>query len=96
MDYKKNISSITVTIPHYDTTNVVTKEAVVFTISRQNDRFKAIPWMTKEKRKQFGLPEELDFVFYNNCIVDANNMEEDTLNAIKQIILELEVQDYFD
>ena len=52
--------------------------------------------MTKEKRKHFGLPEELDFVFYNNCIVDANNMEEDTLNAIKQIILELEVQDYFD
>jgi len=52
--------------------------------------------MTKEKRKQFGLPEELDFVFYNNCIVDANNMEEDTLNTIKQIILELEVQDYFD
>lgn len=96
MHNKKNISSITVTIPHYDTANVITNEAVVFTISRQNDRFKAIPWMTAEKRKQTGLPEQLDFVFYNNCIVDANNMEEDTLHAIKQIIQELEVQDYFD
>lgn len=74
----------------------MTEETVAFSISRTNNRFKAIPWLTKEERLQTGLPEELEFVYYNYCIVDANDMEEETLDAIKQIILELEVQDYFD
>jgi len=67
----------------------------MFTISRENDRFKAVPHLSKEDRLLTGLPEELNFVYFNYCIVEANNMEEETLDAIKQIILELEVQDYF-
>lgn len=89
------VSSVTVPVAHYQLNNTVTKEAVVFAISRENNRFKAIPLLTKEERKQTGLPEELEFCYYNYCIVDANDMEEETLNAIKEIILELEVQDYF-
>jgi len=96
MKKPNEISSVTVPVAHYQSNDVITEEAVVFSISRENNRFKAIPWLTKEERKQTGLPEELEFVYYNYCIVEANDMEEETLNAIKQIILELEVQDYFD
>jgi hypothetical protein len=96
MKNPNEISSVTVPVAHYQSNDVITEEAVVFSISRENNRFKAIPWLTKEERKQTGLPELLEFVYYNYCIVEANDMEEETLNAIKQIILELEVQDYFD
>jgi hypothetical protein len=96
MKISNEISSVTVPVAHYKPNNVITEEAVAFTISRQNNRFKAIPWLTKEERLMTGLPEELEFVYYNYCIIEANDMEEETLNAIKQIILELEVQDYFD
>jgi hypothetical protein len=96
MKNPNEISSVTVPVAHYQSNDVITEEAVVFSISRENNRFKAIPWLTKGERKQTGLPEQLEFVYYNYCIVEANDMEEETLNAIKQIILELEVQDYFD
>ncbi len=96
MKKPKKISSITVPVTHYQSNDAITEEAVVFSLEIENNRFKAIPRLTKEERKQTGLPEELEFVYYNHCIVDANDMEEETLNAIKQIILELEVQDYFD
>ena len=96
MKKTNEISSVTVPVAHCKANNVITEEAVAFSISRMNNRFKAIPWLTKEERLQTGLPEELEFVYCNYCIVEANDMEEETLNAIKQIILELEVQDYFD
>ena len=89
------ISSVMVPIAHYNR-DVITEEDVVFTISRQENRFKAIPLLPKEELLTTGLPEKLEFVYFNYCIVAANSMEEETLNAIKQIILELEVQDYFD
>jgi protoporphyrinogen oxidase len=96
MKTTNEVSSVTVPVTYYKPNNVTTEEAVGFTISRNNNRFKAIPWLTKEERKQTGLPEELEFVYYNYCIVEANNMEEVSLNAIKQIIQELEALDYFD
>ena len=89
------ISSVTVPIDHYKLNNVISEE-VVFTITREDNRIKAIPLLSKEALLSTGLPEKLEFVYSNYCIVAANNMEEETLNAIKQIILELEVQDYFD
>jgi len=89
------ISSVTVPIAHFQMDDIVTQQAVVFSISKGNDRIKAIPHLTKEEREQTGLPEEIEFVYYNYCIIEANNLEEETLNAIKQIILELEVQEYF-
>ena len=89
------ISSVTVPIDHYKLNNVISEE-VVFNITREDDRIKAIPLLSKEALLSTGLPEKLEFVYSNYCIVAANNMEEETLNAIKQIILELEVQDYFD
>jgi len=96
MTKKQNeISSVTVPIDHYKLNNVISEE-VVFTITREDDRIKAVPLLSKEALLSTGLPEKLEFVYSNYCIVAANNMEEETLNAIKQIILELEVQDYFD
>ncbi len=97
MTKKQNeISSVTVPIDHYKLNNVISQEKVVFTITKQDNRIKAIPLLSKEALLSTGLPEKLEFVYSNFCIVAANNMEEETLNAIKQIILELEVQDYFD
>ncbi len=96
MKKANEISSVTVPIAHYNPNDVITEEDVVFTISREDNRFKAIPLLPKEELLTTGLPEKLEFVYFNYCIVTANSMEEETLNAIKQIILELEVQDYFD
>ncbi len=93
---QNEISSVTVPIDHYKLNNIISEEEVVFTISREDNRIKAIPLLSKEALLSTGLPEKLEFVYSNFCIVAANNMEEETLNAIKQIILELEVQDYFD
>ena len=90
------ISSVTVPIAHYQHDDVITEEAVVFTVSREDNRFKAIPLLSKAELITTGLPAKLGFVYFNYCIVAANDMEEETLNAIKQIILELEAQDYFD
>jgi hypothetical protein len=50
--------------------------------------------MSKKERLK-GLPEYLEFVYVSHSIASANNMEEEPMNAIKQIILELEVQDPF-
>jgi hypothetical protein len=96
MKTTNEISSVTVSVPNYKFNSVISEKAVAFNISRENNRFKAIPGLTKEERLQTGLPEELEFVYYNYCIVEANDMEEETLHVIKQIILELEVQNYFD
>jgi len=96
MKKANEISSVTVPIDHYKLNDVITEEPVVFTISRENNHFKAIPQLSKEELVTTGLPEKLEFVYFNHCIATANSMEEETLNAIKQIIQELEVQDYFD
>jgi|GEM_PF-2559356 len=89
------ISSVIVPVAHYLPDNVITRENVKFTIFREHDSFKAVPVLSNEARLVTGLPEALEFVYFNYCIVKANNMEEETLDAIKQIILELEVQEYF-
>lgn len=85
--------SITVPVQHFRPDNVITEEEVCFKVSRDGSQFKAIPMLSKEERRITGLPEKMEFVYVNYCIASANNMEEETLNAIKQIILEMEVQD---
>ena len=87
------IPLITVPVTHYRENGVAKGEDVDFKIYREDNRFKAIPLMSKEERLTTGLPEELVFVYASHCITAANDMEEESLNAIKQIILELEVQE---
>ena len=84
---------ITVPLMHYKQNDVVTEEDVDFKIYRQDRQFKAIPLMSKEERLMTGLPEELIFAYFCQCITTANNMEEESLNAIKQIIQEMEARD---
>lgn len=96
MKKSKEISTVAVPVAHYSANDERTDEPVVFSISREDSRFKAIPMISREERLATGLPEEITFVYINYCIVAANNMDDETLDAIKQIILELEVQDYFD
>jgi hypothetical protein len=89
----RELSSVSVPVIHYWSHNVATEETVDFTVYREDDWFKAVPLLSKEQRITTGLPEELIFVYFNYCIADANDMEEDSLNVIKQIILELEGQE---
>lgn len=87
------IPLVTVAVLHYQLNNICTKGNVDFKIYREENKFKAIPLMSKHERLATGLPEELIFVYFNHCITAANDMEEESLNAIKQIILEMEVQE---
>ena len=84
---------INVPVMHYLPDGAMIAKEVDFEISRKDHWFKAMPLMSKKDRLAAGLPEELAFIYTNQCITAANDMEEDTLNAIKQIILELEVQE---
>jgi hypothetical protein len=86
------IPLITVPVIHYMRYDAISKQDVDFKVYMENNRFKAIPLMSEEKRLLTGLPRELQFVYSNHCIASANDMEEESLNAIKQIILEMEVQ----
>jgi hypothetical protein len=89
------VTSVTVPVAHYQHDNVITEEAVVFTITREDNHFKAVPLLLKEELLITKLPEKLEFVYFDYCIVTENSMDEETLNVIKRIILELEAQDYF-
>lgn len=89
----KEIPIITVPLTHYRLNDVISGKDVDFKIYRENNQFKAIPLLSNDERLSTGLPEELFFVYADRCITDASDMEEESLSAIKQIILELEVQD---
>ena len=87
------IPLITVPVMHYRQNDAVSREDVEFKIYKKDSQFKAIPLMSKEERLTTGLPEELVFVYTSQCITAANDMEEESLDAIKQIVQELEAQE---
>lgn len=87
------ISFVTIPVAHFRDFDVVTNEAISFRVFRQDDWLKAVPQISAAERKTTGMPEELVFVYLNRVVLAANNMEEETLNVIKNIILELEMQD---
>ena len=87
------IPIITVQIMHYRQDGITAGEDVDFKIYREGNQLKAIPLMSKEDRLTTQLPEELVFVYADHCITAANNMDEESLDAIKQIIQELEVKE---
>ena len=87
------IPIISVPIVHYRQNDILIEEEVDFKIYRAENRFRAIPLLSKEERVTTGLPEELSFVYVDHCIAAANDMEDESLSAIKQIIQELEVKE---
>jgi hypothetical protein len=87
------ISRVTFPVAHFLDFDVTTHDNVTFRVFREGDWFKAIPQISLEERKTTGIPQELVFVYWNHVVLGANNTEEETLNVIKNIILELEVQD---
>jgi hypothetical protein len=93
MTITNEISLVTIPVAHFREFDVITNEDISFRIFREDDSFKAVPQISAEERKTTGIPEELVFVYLNRVVLAANNMEEDTLIVIKNIVLELEVQD---
>ena len=89
----EQIAVVIVRVPHFRLDNNVTVEDVSFAVYRNSDSFKAVPQTTCDDYKLSGLPEELLFLYTNYVILEANNMDDETLNVIKNIILELQVQD---
>ena len=87
------IPIITVPVTHYKLNNLPTEAEVDFKVYRVDKQFKAIPLMSREERLMTGLPEELVFAYFSHCITTANDMEDESLNAIKQIIQELEARE---
>ena len=87
------IPLITVQIMHYRQNGITVGEDVDFKIYREGNQLKAIPLMSKEDRLTTQLPEELVFVYVDHCITAASDMDEESSDAIKQIIQELEVKE---
>ena len=93
MEITAQIALVTVLVPYFRLNNKVTIEEVSFRIYRNEDCFKAVPQTAYEDYNLSGLPGELVFVYTNYVVLEANNMDDETLNVIKKIILELQVQD---
>ena len=94
MTITKELTAVTVPVTIYDLQDKATERLVSFTIFRENGWFRAVPVLSTEERLLLKLPGAMVFLFSNYCIVDANDWEEETLAVMKQIILELEVQDF--
>ncbi|HEV7331797.1 MAG TPA: hypothetical protein VGN63_12230 [Flavisolibacter sp.] len=94
MTITKELTAVTIPVTIYDLQDITTERFVAFTIYRENGWFKAVPVLSTVERLSVGLPEELVFRYSNYCIVDANDWEDETLSVMKQIILELEVQEF--
>lgn len=86
------ISVVTFPVAHFLDFDVITHDDVTFRVFREGDWFKAVPQISPQERKTTGIPEELVFVYWNHVVLGSNDTEEETLNVIKNIILELEVQ----
>mgnify|MGYP003581255278 CR=1 FL=1 len=93
MEITAQIALVTIPVPHFRLYDQVTVEEVSFRIYRNGDCFKAIPQTVNADYKLSGLPKELWFVYTNYVVLEANNTDDETLNVIKKIILELQVQD---
>ena len=87
------IGQVKIPVPHFRAFDQVTGEDVLFHVFRHNDWFRAAPKASSEEYGLTGLPAELVFRYTNYVLLTANNLDEETLNVIKKIILELQVQD---
>jgi len=85
------LTFVTVSVAYFGDFDVITHENVTFRIYQENDWFKAVPQISAAQRTAIGIPGELVFVYWNRVVLAANNTEEETMNVIKNIILELEV-----
>ena len=79
---------------HYGQNGITTGGDVDFKIYREDSRIKAIPLLSKEDRLTTQLPEELVFEYVDHCITQTNNTGEESVDAIKQIIQELEAKEF--
>jgi hypothetical protein len=87
------IATVTIPVLHFRDFDLTTHEDVLFKVYRDHGWLKAVAQISPEERQTIGIPEELVFLYLDHVVVNANNMEEETLDIIKDIILELEVQD---
>jgi hypothetical protein len=87
------ISSVSIPVTYDKPGDALQQQTITFKIFQEDDWFKAIPLLSKEERLMTGLPDDLVFICINHVVVAANHMEEETLAVIKQIIMELEVQE---
>jgi hypothetical protein len=59
------LASIAVPIVHCQHDAVITEKAVVFTISWEGNRFKAMPLLSKEELATMQLPAKSEFVYFH-------------------------------
>lgn len=93
MTLTNEISSLTIPVDYYGADHKEQQKDVRYRIYQQDDWFKAIPVLSADERKEAGLQETLVFICIDHTVVAANHMEEESLAIIKQIIMQLEVQE---
>jgi hypothetical protein len=86
------ITMVTIPVAHFRDFDLITHEEVSFRIFREGDWFKAVPQLPAVERKATGIPEELLFIYWNHVVLSANDTEDETMEVIKNLILDLEVQ----
>ncbi len=92
MNITHEITTVIIPVAHFRGLDVITHEDVSFRIFREGDWFKAVPQLPAVERKITGIPEELLFVYWDHVVLSANDTEDESMEVIKNLILDLEVQ----
>lgn len=87
------IALVTIPVPYYLTFDQAGCKDILFRVFRHDDWFRAVPETCPEEYGLSGLPVEIIFLFTPYVVLMANRTDEETMNVIKKIILELQVQD---
>ena len=82
------IASITILLP-FQKGNELVNQIIPFKVFRQEEKYKAIPLISLEDRKDTGLSEELCFTLRQNRIVADAETNAAGINAINNIAGEL-------
>jgi len=86
------LGSVTVLISSGSGASTI-NQIVPFRVYRESEKYKAIPLIEEEERKKVDLPSEFFFEFINHTIIPAKGTKEHNLDAIRNIVQELKMQE---
>ena len=79
----------------YQSKGETINQVVPFRVLQEGSNYKAIPLLHQAERKQTNLPEALYFDFINHTIIPGKGIDSDSLDLVKMIIREIQIQESF-
>jgi len=90
------IASVHISVPYKGPGNVIKQSPVLFDVYSEEDRYKAIPVLSKDEKRVANLPDELLFAYKNGRPVSERGSMDGNFHAIEDIVRELQRQKLLD